>query len=69
MFLPKLQTLAYDILPPLEEGAGKRCSECGSRQDNYYGKRCDDGDGFLSTALQRGGMMETGSRQLLWIEV
>ena len=24
----KLQTLVYDILP-LEEGAGKRCSECG----------------------------------------
>ena len=27
--LPKLQALVYDILP-LEEGAGKRCSECGS---------------------------------------
>ena len=25
---PKLQALVYDILP-LEEGAGKRCSECG----------------------------------------
>ena len=28
--LGKLQALLYDILP-LEEGAGKRCSECGSR--------------------------------------
>ena len=29
---PKLQTLVYDILPSttLEEGAGRRCSECGS---------------------------------------
>ena len=27
--LAKLQALVYDILPPqLEEGAGKRCSEC-----------------------------------------
>ena len=26
----KLQALVYDILP-LEEGAGKRCSECGCR--------------------------------------
>ena len=77
MFLPKLQTLVYDILPPLKEGARKRCSECGSCQDNCYGKRCDDGDGhgscqllwkevgwwrrpwFLSTALERGGVMET----------
>ena len=25
--VPKLQALVYDILP-LEEGAGKRCSEC-----------------------------------------
>ena len=25
----KLQTLVYDILPSLEEGARKRCSECG----------------------------------------
>ena len=24
----KLQALVYDILPSLEEGAGKRCSEC-----------------------------------------
>ena len=30
MHRPKLQTLVYDILP-LEEGAGKRCSECGGR--------------------------------------
>ena len=28
----KLQALVYDILP-LEEGAGKRCSECGSLCD------------------------------------
>ena len=25
----KLQALVYDILPALEEGTGKRCSECG----------------------------------------
>ena len=26
----KLQALVYDVLPSLEEGAGKRCSECDS---------------------------------------
>ena len=26
--VPKLQALVYDSLPSLEEGAGKRCSEC-----------------------------------------
>ena len=36
MVLAKLQALVYDILP-LEEGAGKRCSECGCQ---LYGKHC-----------------------------
>ena len=27
-YYPKLEALVYDILPSLEEGAGKRCSEC-----------------------------------------
>ena len=29
----KLQALVYDILPTLEEGAGKRCSECAQQLD------------------------------------
>ena len=32
MLCTKLQALVYDILP-LEEGAGKRCSECGYALD------------------------------------
>ena len=32
--LPKLQALVYDILPALEEGAGKRCSECVHYHEN-----------------------------------
>ena len=35
----KVQALVYDILP-LEEGAGKRCSECG-----VMGRVVWDGDG------------------------
>ena len=31
----KLQALVYDILPSLEEGAGKRCSECAHGPDTY----------------------------------
>ena len=29
----KLQALVYDTLPSLEEGAGKRCSECGANAE------------------------------------
>ena len=29
----KLQALVYDIIP-LEEGVGKRCSECGSGEED-----------------------------------
>ena len=37
LFTPKVQSLVYDILP-LEEGAGKRCSECGLvRVSTYVG--------------------------------
>ena len=32
--LPRLQALVYDILLSLEEGAGKRCSECGTYCSN-----------------------------------
>ena len=33
-FRPKLQPLVYDILP-LEEDAGKRCSECAGMSKVY----------------------------------
>ena len=35
LFTPELQALVYDILP-LEEGAGKRCSECGLLHVSTY---------------------------------
>ena len=32
----QLQALVYDILPSLEEGAGKRCSECGALPNSKH---------------------------------
>ena len=71
---PKLQALVYDILPPLEEGAGKRCSECvsfphvcctcpfevrpGSKGDLGRGSVRGCGDGEVGGGGMHGGRQE-----------
>ena len=47
----KLQSLVYDNLP--SEGAGKRCSDCGERQDNLA---------TCCSAYLAGNAEETGKR-------
>ena len=44
----KLQALVYDILPSLEEGAAKRCSECGVHPDEEE----------VARSSSRGGVVE-----------